>query len=75
MNSPTTFLLAVLALATPAGTANCEERMETPRDPSELRASLRQTELDFAVNSEGLFNSVWKRQPDGTWLIVFDAGC
>lgn len=23
----------------------------------------------------GVFNSVWRRQPDGGWKIVFDAGC
>lgn len=23
----------------------------------------------------GTFNSVWRRQPDGGWKIVFDAGC
>ena len=25
--------------------------------------------------SEGLFNSVWRLQEDGTWKIVFDMGC
>ena len=24
---------------------------------------------------KGLFNSVWRRQEDGSWKIVFDAGC
>lgn len=23
----------------------------------------------------GNFNSVWRREPDGTWLVVFDKGC
>ena len=23
----------------------------------------------------GTFNSIWRRQPDGTWLVVFDKGC
>jgi ketosteroid isomerase-like protein len=23
----------------------------------------------------GTFNSVWQRQPDGTWKIIFDKGC
>jgi ketosteroid isomerase-like protein len=23
----------------------------------------------------GTFNSVWRREPDGTWKIVFDRGC
>lgn len=23
----------------------------------------------------GTFNSVWRREPDGRWLIVFDKGC
>jgi ketosteroid isomerase-like protein len=26
-------------------------------------------------NRIGTFNSVWQRQPDGTWKIVFDKGC
>jgi len=26
-------------------------------------------------NRIGTFNSVWKRQPDGSWKIVFDKGC
>lgn len=27
------------------------------------------------VEERGLFNSVWQRQNDGSWKIVFDAGC
>jgi ketosteroid isomerase-like protein len=23
----------------------------------------------------GTFNSVWQRQPDGSWKIIFDKGC
>lgn len=23
----------------------------------------------------GTFNSIWRRQPDGRWLVVFDKGC
>ena len=26
-------------------------------------------------NRIGTFNSVWQRQADGTWKIVFDKGC
>ncbi len=28
-----------------------------------------------AVQSHGIFNSVWRRQADGSWKIAFDAGC
>jgi ketosteroid isomerase-like protein len=31
--------------------------------------------LDPAGDRVGTFNSVWRRQPDGRWLIVFDKGC
>jgi ketosteroid isomerase-like protein len=31
--------------------------------------------LDPKGTRIGTFNSVWKRQPDGTWRIVFDKGC
>ena len=27
------------------------------------------------VEASGTFNSVWRRQSDGTWRVVFDAGC
>lgn len=27
------------------------------------------------VEQTGLFNSIWQRQPDGGWKVVFDAGC
>lgn len=38
--------------------------------------TLRGTRPDgTAVERSGLFNSVWRRQPDGSWRIVFDAGC
>jgi hypothetical protein len=23
----------------------------------------------------GTFSSIWRREPDGTWLVVFDKGC
>jgi uncharacterized protein (TIGR02246 family) len=26
-------------------------------------------------NVVGQFNSVWRREPDGRWLVVFDKGC
>lgn len=31
--------------------------------------------LDPAGNRVGTFNSIWRRQPDGSWKIVFDKGC
>jgi ketosteroid isomerase-like protein len=31
--------------------------------------------FDPAGNRVGAFNSVWRRQPDGAWKIVFDKGC
>ena len=31
--------------------------------------------LDPKGNRIGTFNSVWQRQPDGAWKIVFDKGC
>ena len=27
------------------------------------------------VSQSGLFNSIWKRQQDGGWKVIFDAGC
>jgi ketosteroid isomerase-like protein len=24
---------------------------------------------------QGVFNSIWRRQPDGSWKVIFDAGC
>lgn len=27
------------------------------------------------VVEKGTFSSIWKRQPDGSWKIVFDSGC
>jgi uncharacterized protein (TIGR02246 family) len=27
------------------------------------------------VEQAGLFNSIWRRQEDGSWKVVFDAGC
>jgi len=27
------------------------------------------------VEQSGTFNSVWRRQKDGSWLVTFDAGC
>ena len=27
------------------------------------------------VEIQGLYNSIWQRQADGTWKIIFDAGC
>jgi ketosteroid isomerase-like protein len=26
-------------------------------------------------NVVGQFNSIWRRAPDGRWLVVFDKGC
>ena len=26
-------------------------------------------------NQIGTFNSIWRREPDGTWRVVFDKGC
>ena len=31
--------------------------------------------FDPKGNRIGTFNSVWQRQPDGTWKIIFDKGC
>jgi ketosteroid isomerase-like protein len=30
---------------------------------------------DAAGRRIGTFNSIWRREPDGTWLVVFDKGC
>jgi len=27
------------------------------------------------VERQGTYNSIWRRQPDGGWKIIFDAGC
>ena len=27
------------------------------------------------LSQSGLFNSVWERQADGSWKVIFDAGC
>lgn len=38
--------------------------------------TLRVTNPDGTVREQtGLYNSVWRRQDDGSWKIVFDAGC
>ena len=31
--------------------------------------------LDPAGKRVGTFNSVWRREPDGVWRVVFDKGC
>jgi ketosteroid isomerase-like protein len=31
--------------------------------------------LDPDGRQVGTFNSVWRREPDGRWLVVFDKGC
>ncbi len=31
--------------------------------------------LDPQGRQVGTFNSIWRRQPDGRWLVVFDKGC
>ena len=30
---------------------------------------------DPACNRTGTFNSIWRREADGTWRVVFDKGC
>ena len=38
--------------------------------------TLRATDADGKATAQsGLFNSIWQRQSDGSWRIVFDAGC
>ncbi|MGB5659225.1 MAG: nuclear transport factor 2 family protein [Thermoanaerobaculia bacterium] len=38
--------------------------------------TIEQVGPDGAVLSQsGLFNSVWERQSDGSWKVIFDAGC
>jgi ketosteroid isomerase-like protein len=27
------------------------------------------------IERSGIFNSIWRRQPDGSWKVVFDMGC
>lgn len=31
--------------------------------------------LDPSGKRVGTFNSIWRREPDGRWLVVFDKGC
>lgn len=31
--------------------------------------------LDPQGNRVGTFNSIWRREPDGSWKVVFDKGC
>jgi len=31
--------------------------------------------LDPSGKRVGTFNSIWRREPDGAWLVVFDKGC
>jgi ketosteroid isomerase-like protein len=31
--------------------------------------------LDKNGNQIGTFNSIWRREPDGSWKVVFDKGC
>lgn len=31
--------------------------------------------LDPKGNRIGTFNSIWRREPDGSWKVVFDKGC
>lgn len=31
--------------------------------------------LDPSGNRVGTFNSIWRREPSGRWLVVFDKGC
>jgi ketosteroid isomerase-like protein len=31
--------------------------------------------LDPKGRQIGTFNSIWRREPDGSWLVVFDKGC
>lgn len=30
---------------------------------------------DASGNTIGTFNSIWRREPSGRWLVVFDKGC
>jgi ketosteroid isomerase-like protein len=31
--------------------------------------------LDPAGRQTGTFNSIWRREPNGQWRVVFDKGC
>lgn len=31
--------------------------------------------FDPGGKQTGIFNSIWRREPDGRWLVVFDKGC
>jgi ketosteroid isomerase-like protein len=43
--------------------------------PSGTLASSSGPVFDPAGKRTGTFNSVWRRDPDGKWRIVFDSGC
>jgi ketosteroid isomerase-like protein len=42
------------------------------RGPWVLRAKDKEGK---EVERKGVFNSVWRLQPDGSWKVIFDAGC